>query len=233
MQTAPSQQAIESVNQGNGLLARHDFSAAEAAFQKAIQIDSTFAAAHRGLGVALWEQGRLGAAWQELSVVARLEPNSAQAHYDLGQLAWILYNADADKTAATSGLSADDFRSLALSEVEKAVSLEPHDFKMRLNLSELEIDAGRKTQAQADALGAIPLASSAAERSLAHVALARTWVATGDEMRAEAEYKKAIEENSSSGTAYLGLGQICLFQQNAAEAAKYFRQAIQVSPDLA
>ncbi len=232
-QTSPSQQAIESFNQGSELLSRNDFRAAEAAFHKAIQVDPAFAAAHRGLGVALWRQGRLVAAWQEMSVVARLEPDSAQAHYDLGQLAWTLYNADAAKTGATSGLSPDDFRSLALSEVAKAVSLKPHDFKMRLNLSELEIDAGRKTQAQADALGAIGLASSATERSLAHVALARAWIASGDEMRAEAEYKKAIEEDPASGTAYMGLGQICLSQQNGAEAAKYFRQAIQVSPDLA
>ena len=230
---APSQQALEWVNQGNGLLERKDFTGAAVAFQKAIQDDPAFAAAHRGLGIAWWRQRRMGAAWQELSMVARLEPDSAAAHDDLGQLAWSLYSAAAANTAATTGLSPDDFRSLALSEVEKAASLKPHDFKMRLELSELELDAGRKKQAQADALGAVGLASSAAERSLAHETLARAWIATGDEMRAETEYKKAIKENPSSGTAYLGLGQICLFQQNGAEAATYFRQAIRVSPDLA
>ena len=230
---APSQQTMELVNQGNGLLDRKDFTGAVAAFQKAIQKDPTFAAAHRGLGIAWWRQGRLGAAWQELGSVARLEPDSAQAHYELGQVAWQIYSGRSDKAAANTGLAPADFRSIALSEIAKASSLEAHDFKIRLALAELELDAGQKDQAQADALGAVALASSAAERSSAHVTLARAWIATGDQMRAQAEYKKAIEEDPSSGTAYLGLGEICLFQQNPAEAEKYFNQAIQASPDLA
>ncbi len=232
-QQVSSQQAINLVNQGNSLLEQSNYSAAEAAFRKAVQEYPAFAAAHRGLGIALWHQGQLGDAWQELSTVARLEPAGAQAHFELGQLAWQIYSGGAGKAAASAGLSPDDFRSLALSEVEKAVSLDPHDFNMRLELSELELEAGHKKQAQADALGAIPLAKSDSERSLAHVALARAWSADGDQMRAEAEYKKAIAEDSSSGQAYLGLGQISLFQQNPAEAAKYFQQAIHASPDLA
>jgi tetratricopeptide (TPR) repeat protein len=231
--TVAPQQAIDLVNEGNRLLERNDFTAAEAALQRAVQEYPAFAAAHRGLGMALWRQGQLGRAWQELSTVAQLEPESAQAHFELGRLAWHIYSGAAEKAAATAGLSPDDFRSLALSEVEKAASLSPRDFNMRLELSELEVDAGRRKEAQADALGAIPLATSASERSLAHVALARASLATGDQMRAEAEYKKAIEENPASGGAYLGLGQICLLQQNPAEAEKYFQQAVHVSPDLA
>jgi tetratricopeptide (TPR) repeat protein len=230
---APSQQAITLVNEGNALLDRKDYAGAEAAYQKALQSDPAFAAAHRGLGFALWREGMLARAWQELSTVARLEPNSAQAHYELSQLAWGIYSGPADRVAATTGLSANDFRALALSEVQKAASLEPHDFNMRLELAEMELGAGQKKEAQADALGAISLASSATERARAHVALARAWSSTGDEMRAEAEYKKAIEENPSSGEAYLGLGQISLVQQDPAQAQKYFSQAIQVSPDLA
>jgi tetratricopeptide (TPR) repeat protein len=228
----PSRQSIELVNQGNTLLDGKDFTGAQAAYQKALESDPTFAAAHRGLGITLWRQGELGRAWQQLSMVARLEPESARAHYELGQIAWRLYGGAAKSVAAATGLSADDFRAIALSEVRKAASLEPHDFNMRLELSQLELDAGRKKDAQADALGAIPLASSRTERSRAHVALAQAYSATGDEMNAEAEYKKAIEENPSSGAAYLGLGQIALFQQNPAQAQRYFNLAIQVAPDL-
>jgi tetratricopeptide (TPR) repeat protein len=228
----PSQQAVELVNQGNGLLDRKDFSRAEAAYQKAIQIDPAFAAAHRGLGLAFWRQRELGQAWQELNTVASLEPESGQAHYELGQLAWSVASGPGGNASATAGLSTQDFRAIALSEIQKAASLEPHNFSMRLDLSEIELEAGQKKEAQADALGAIPLATNASERARAHVALARAYSATGDELRAEGEYKKAIGEEPSSGAAYLGLGQISLSERNPAQAQRYFTQAIQISPGL-
>lgn len=228
-----SRQVIESVNRGNDLLNSKDYPAAAAAFRKAIEQYPRFALARRGLGIALWQQGKLGDAWQQLSEVVKLEPESARAHYELGQLSWSIYSSSTDKVAATAGLSQDDFKSMALSEMEKAVSLKPHDFKMRLNLSEIELDAGRKKQAQADALGALHLASSAPERASAHVAFGRASFSTGDELGAEAAFKKAIEANPADGSAYFGLGQITLFQQKTDAAAKYFRQAIQASPDLA
>jgi tetratricopeptide (TPR) repeat protein len=228
---APSQQAITLVNEGNGLLDHKEFAGAEAAYQKALESDPAFAAAHRGLGIALWQEGALARAWQELSTVARLEPKSAQAHYELGQITWAIYSGPAEGAAPT-GLSTGDFRSMALSEVQKATSLSPRDFNMRLELAQIELEAGKSKEAQADALGAISLASTAAESSRAQVALARAYSATGDELRAEAEYRKAVGENPSSGPAYLGLGQVSLSQQDPAQAEKYFNQAIQASPDF-
>ena len=227
----PSQQAITLVNQGNGLLDHNDFAGAVATFQKAVQSEPAFAAAHRGLGIALWRQGELGRAWQEMNRVARLEPDSARAHYELGRLAGHIASGPAKRAATDTGLSAGDLQSIALSEVQKASSLAPHDFNMRLELSQLELNAGRKKDAQADALGALPLASTAADRALAYVALARAFTSTGDEMRAEAEYKKAIQQDPASGAAYLGLGEIALFQQNTAQARQYFNQAVQQAPD--
>lgn len=229
--TAPPQEATKLVDEGNGLLERSDFAGAEAAYQKALQSAPDFAAAHRGLGIALWREGAFARAWQELSTVARLAPGNAQAHFELGQLAWAIYTGPAERAAAT-GLTPEDFRSLALSEVQKASSLEPNNFNMRLELAEIELEAGKDKEAEANASGSIPLASSAMDRSQAHVALARAYSATGDELRAEAEYRKAIEENPSSGPAYLGLGQVSLSQQNPAQAEKYFSQAIHASPGL-
>jgi tetratricopeptide (TPR) repeat protein len=229
--SVPSPQAMALVSQGSGLLQHNDLAGAVSAFQKAIQDDPSFGAAHRGLGIALWQQGNLSGAWQEMNAVARLEPESARAHYELGRLAGHIASGPAKKAAADTGLSAGDLHEIALSEVQKASSLAPHDFNMRLELSQLELNAGRKKDAQADALGALPLASTAVERAMGHVALARAFSSTGDEMRAEAEYKKAAQENPSGGAAYLGLGEIALFQQNTAQAAQYFNQAVQQAPD--
>ena len=101
---APSQAAIELVNQGEGQMDRNDFAGAAAAFQKAIESAPTFADAHRGLGIALWRQGKLGAAWQEMNRVARLEPDSARAHYELGRLAGQIAGGQANSAAADTGL---------------------------------------------------------------------------------------------------------------------------------
>jgi len=229
---APPQQAIVLVNQGSWLLNNNNFAGAVAAFQKAIQVDPTFAAAHRGLGIALWRQGKLSAAWQEMNRVSRLEPQSARAHYELGRLAQQIASGPGNSAASATGLSSGDLSAMALSEVQKATSLAPHDFNMRLELSQMELNAGQKKDAQADALGAIPLASTAAERSLAHEALARAYTATGDQMRAEAEYKKAIQEDPSSGAGYVGLGEIALYQRDSAQAERYFNQAVQHSPEF-
>lgn len=228
---APSQEAMTLVNEGNRLLARSDFASAETDYQKALATSPDWAAAHRGLGLALWREGALARAWQELSTVTRLEPESGQAHFELGQLAWAIYSGPSESRAAT-GLTAGDFRSAALNEVGRASALEPHDFNMRLELAEIEIAAGKNQDAEADALGSVPLASTAVEQSQAHVALARAYSATGDEVRAEAEFKKAIAENPASGSAYLGLGQVSLSQRDPAAAENYFKQAIHVSPEL-
>lgn len=229
-QVGASQQEIELVNQGNELMDRKDYAGAESEYKKALLAYPQFAAAHRGLGIALWRQRKMGRAWQELTKVSRLEPDSAQAHFDLGQLAWEIYNGN--PAASNTGLSSSDYRSIALSEVQKAVLLKPHDFNMRVQLSQMELAAGQQKAAKADAKAAASLGSSAAERASAHVALAQAQFSSGDELNAEAEYKKAIQEDPSIGTAYLGLGQIALFQQHAAQAQQYFTQAIHVSPGL-
>lgn len=228
---APSQEAIALVNEGNGLLDRNDFAGAEADYQKALETSPDLPAAHRGLGLALWREGALARAWQELSTVARLEPDNGRAHFELGQLAWAIYSGPSETVAAT-GLTAGDFRSMALSQIQRASALAPHDFNMRLELAEIELEAGKKKEAEADALGSVAIASTAAERSQAHVALARAYSATGDELRSETEFRKAIEENASSGAAYLGLGQLSLSQSDPAQAEKYFNQAIHVTPEL-
>lgn len=220
------------VEQGNDRLSHKDFAAAEAAFREAIAQDPTLAVAHRGLGLALWEQGNAEAAWKELRLAARLDPGSASAHYVLSQLAWFLYQHPPAQGGGIQGLSPGDYQALALSEAEKAAELDPRNFKMRLNLAELNLAVGRDKQAQSDAAKAIPLASTPVERSNGHVTLARALVSTDEEDAAEAEYKKALKDNPANGMAYLSLGQLRLFQRKPAEAASYFHRAIQVSPDL-
>jgi tetratricopeptide (TPR) repeat protein len=220
------------VQQGDGRLAQKNFAAAEAAFRRALAADPTLAEAHRGLGFALWEQGHPDAAWKELVLAARLEPDSATAHYALGKLAWFLYQHPGSQNGAAQTFTPNDFQALALNEVEKAVALDPRDFKMRLDLAEMDLAVGRDKQAQTEAEQAVPLAPSPVERSSAEVTMAQALASTGDEDRAEAECQKALQENPANGDAYLSLGQIRLAQRMPLEAEGYFRRALQVSPGL-
>lgn len=231
-QAEASAEAGTFVQQGNGWLAQKNFTAAEAAFRKALAADPALATAHRGLGIALWKQGHPDAAWKELGLAAQLEPGSASAHYALGELAWFLYQHPGVRSGAARTLTPDGFRALALTEVEKAVALDPRDFKMRLDLAGLNLAAGRPKQAQTEAEQAVQLASSPAERSSAEGMMAQALISTGDQDRAEAECKKALQANPANGGAYLSLGQIRLAQDKPVEAEEYFRRALQVSPGL-
>ncbi len=229
-ESAAKAQAL--VRQGDEALLKKDFSAAEAAFRAAIDADPLSASAHRELGVALWEQGNPSSAWNELRAASRLDPGDASVHYVLGKLAWLLYQKPPSMPGAGPSLSPDDFRSLALSELGKAVALAPGNFKMRLDLAELTLATGSQKQAQAQAAKAIQIAKSPAERSLAHVTMARAMVAIGDQESAQAQYQMALTENPTNASANLNLGELRLLQQKPREAAMYFRRAIAASPDL-
>src|SRR5580698_4716897 len=63
--TGPSQ-VHELILQGFDLISQHEAANAEAAFRQAIDIQPEAEAAHRGLGIALRDQGRFDEAFREL-----------------------------------------------------------------------------------------------------------------------------------------------------------------------
>lgn len=230
--SATSAKVQELLNQGNDQLQGGNFVAAAASFRAAIQSDPAVAEAHRGLGVALWREGHAARAWSELRTATRLAPGSANAHYELSNLAWYLYQHPESRSGKGLALGASDFQMVALEEAQKAVGLKPRDFNMRLTLAQFFLSAGQNKQAHIVAQKAVDLAGSRLERSTAQVTLARALLETGDQERADAELQKALQENPNNGAAYLCLGDLRQVQQRPAEAVASYRQAIQASPDL-
>ena len=85
-----SKQASDFILQGFDLLGQHDATGAEKAFRQAIEVQPEVEPAHRGLGLALREEGRLTEAFRELQTATQLDPSDSDAHYTLGSVAWAL-----------------------------------------------------------------------------------------------------------------------------------------------
>lgn len=91
-QTQPSNTKIIALNQeakaefdrGVKLYQEGDLTSAEAAFRKAIEIDSEFAEAYANLGSLLANQDNLAEAISQFETAVRLRPDLAVLHYQLG-----------------------------------------------------------------------------------------------------------------------------------------------------
>ena len=85
-----SKQAGDLILQGFDRLDQHDAAGAEKAFRQAIDVQPEVEAAHRGLGLALREEGQLAEAFRELQTATQLNPSDSDAHCTLGSVAWAL-----------------------------------------------------------------------------------------------------------------------------------------------
>jgi len=219
--------AGEAVATGYNLLARHDAAGAEAAFRQAIEALPESQPAHRGLGLALREEGKWVDALRELQVATRLDPGDADSHYALGMVAWSL--SEQSSTAQGAG-EKPEYRELAGREFNQALALQPRDASLRLDLAGFYLDAGRTHEAQDQAQEAVRLAP---QNPAAHIILGRAYFAVGEEEKAAAEFDSAAKLGPGQGGAFLALGQLRLFQRKYPQAEQMFRRAIQASPQLA
>lgn len=224
-----SNSAQEVILQGFSRLGEHNAVGAEAAFRQAIEMQPESEPAHRGLGLALREEGRLADAFRELQTATRLDPSDADAHFSLGTVAWTLSQPRNLPSDGNAGLAASDYQNIAGVEFSKALELSPKDAVLRVNLAMLYLQSDRVREATDQAQEAVRLAPGNAG---AHVALGRVYFAAGEEDKAVREYETAAKLDPQDGGAYLALGQLRMFQRRYAPAEEALRHAIQVSPNL-
>ncbi len=224
-----SKQAADLILQGFDLLGQHDAAGAEKAFRQAIEVQPEVEPAHRGLGLALREEGRLAEAFRELQTATQLNPSDSDAHYTLGSVAWAL-SMPANAPAGNKGrLTSTDYQNLAGAEFSKALALSPKDPMLRINLAVLYLDSDRPHDAVLQAEEAVRIAPG---NAMAHVTLGRSYFASGEEEKAASEYEAAAKLDPQDGEAYFALGQMRMFQRRTAQAEEALRHAIQVSPNL-
>lgn len=225
-------QALDLLQQGNSQFAQKNFAAAEALFRKAVEIDPKLAGAHHALGLTLWHEGRDNEALRELTEATRLKPGSAALHLDLASAAWSLANQSQQSGGGLSPgseITVDSYRNLAISEMAKALSIDPKDVQTHLRLAGLYLAAGKAKDAAAQARDATQLDPLNAS---AQVMLGRAELAHGNQVEALAEYEKAIQLNPHDGESYMAVGELQSEEQDYPEAAKAFRKAIQASPNM-
>ena len=224
-----SKEAADRILQGFDLLGQHNSTGAESAFRQAIEVQPEVEQAHRGLGLALREQGRLAEAFRELQTATRLDPADADAHYTLGSVEWSLSVSAGSAPRQAGGLSASDYQSLASAEFSKALVLSPKDPMLRMSLAELYLEADRAHEAAQQAEEAVRIAP---DNAAAHVTLGRTYFASGEEEKAATEFQAAVKLDPQDGGAYLALGQLRMFQRRNQQAEEALRHALQISPNL-
>ena len=224
-----SKQANDLILQGFDLMSRHDANGAEKAFREAIDVQPEIEAPHRGLALALRDQGRLEEALRELRTATQLDPADSDAHYTLGSVAWALSLPANMPAAKKGGLSPADYQALAGAEFSKALALSPKDPMLRMNLAILYMDSNRSQDAIQQGEEAVRIAPGDAA---AHVILGRCYFASGEEERAAKEYEAATKLDPQNGNAYLALGELRLNQHRVPQAEEYLREAIQVAPQL-
>jgi len=230
---AATEEAAGLIKRGFDLLAQKDATGAEAVFRRVVDIQPESAAAHRGLGLALWSARQVEAAWRELQVATRLDPADAEAHYALGKIAGTLSSQPDLAKPGGPHLSVTEFRRVALAELNQATALRPQDFDMQLTLATYSIEAERAREAVAAAQQALRAATAAPQQAVAHATLGRACLVLSEIDRAEAEFNAALQLDPANGEAHFGLGQIRLSQGKPFQAERELRLAIRAAPDWA
>jgi tetratricopeptide (TPR) repeat protein len=161
-------------------------------------------------GMKALDEGKYDAAVQSFSKAIAADPKDYFAHFNLG-LAYGLLDRDAE----------------GIAEYRKTLALQPR-------LYEAELNAGILLLRQKDPVEALPLLEDAAAQKPREFRpvyfLAEAQSQTGAAEKAIATYRLALELDSKSAGAELGLAHALVAQGNLADAAPHFRQAAQLEP---
>jgi tetratricopeptide (TPR) repeat protein len=210
---AQNESAIDYFNQGLALFKQKDFKGAEAAFRKAIELDSKSVLAHTNLGVVLERQGKLEEAITEYRQAIRVDPNYAFAHTSLGY-----------------ALEKQGKLEEAIAEYRQGIRLDPKDAYAHTSLGYALEKQGKLVKAIAEYRQAIRLDPNYA---YARTKLGLALEKQGKLEEAITEYRQAIRVDPNYAYAYNSLGLALEKQGKLEEAVTEYRQAIRVEPDYA
>ena len=167
---------------------------------------------HDILGVAMTDRGQLDRAMAEFREALRIDPDSAAAHWHLG-------NALASR--AEDG---------ALDHLRRSVELRADNSSARHDLATALLRAGQYDEAMSHFRVALPAMPNAA---LAYNTLGVELVSRGKLADAVNQFRQAIHLRPTYVEAYNNLGTALAFQGRREEAIEEFQQALELQPGYA
>jgi tetratricopeptide (TPR) repeat protein len=197
-------------NLGNALQDAGDPAGAFAAFRKAIDLDSRFAAPHYNLGIYYREQGQLGKSLEAYRRAVELDPRFAQAHNGMG----IVYQSQ--------GRSGE-----ALASYHRAIAVDPNLAMPHYNLGGLFLGQGRLEEAAAAYQRCLDLNPRFAR---AHTGLGLVYQRLEQREEAIAAWRRAISLEPGQAVAHNNLGGVLLEKGQVREAAAAYRRASETAP---
>ncbi len=184
---------------------------AAAAFEKAVTLDETYAAAQNNLGIALLGMSEAQAAIEHLEQAVSLDPGNAAVYYNLGNAYWSI--KDGEKAAEA---------------YQRAIELDPEQNGARAMLAGIALQDGQSEQARAawnQVLEADP------NQAMARQGLGVIAMQEGYAEQALPDLEAAKEADPADATTRLYLGLALEALGRPGDAAEEFVAAISLSND--
>ena len=197
-----------------GLIAhqQQNFETAVTLIQRAIAKDNARPTFHFNLGAAQLALGGTEAARASYERAAIFKPDWPEAHFNAGSLAGQMNDAEQ-----------------ALSSLTRAIELRGNYAEAHSSLAAVLNILNRPADAKVSANRALQLDPELAE---AWINLGNAEDKLGDLSAAEAAHRQSIQANPANASGYYNLGNTLADMWQQTEALRYFRKALEISPEF-
>ena len=198
------------------LVAKGSLKQAEVTLRQIIAADSNNADARILLGTTLVLEGVRGESVEQLTEAVRLNPNSANAHNQLG----MAFSRFLDVKPARE-------------EFERALELDPDLAEAHVNLSLILAQAGELGPAGEHLDRAIELQGNTRAAAYAHYLRAKVWAGQDQNEKSIAEFQKAVQLRPDYSEAWSDLGGMRRLALDQAGAVRALERAVALTPNNA
>ena len=210
----PAAEQFFLLDRGKEQLAKGQFEAARAAFQRAIEIDPEYAMAHANLGISLGKLGNAAQSVEHLERALQLNPQISDG-------------AEIRNNFAVS-LSQVGRMSEAIAEFQRCLKLDSHNAQAHFNFGVVLSACGQLDQAIDHYQRALELRPDLVD---AHNNLGLALAGRGQRDEAIAHFRKALEIRPDYLEAHNNLGNVLADAGRLDEAIAHFRKALELKPD--
>lgn len=236
----------EWVEEGDALLKESDVPGAEAAYQRAIEADPSYAPAYMGLSALYyWQTGREDEGLEAAETAVELAPDSAAAHAALALAREARFAPEDAVTAAEQAVELDEESAAAQAALAQAY-LQDRQYEAALQAAVEAISLDPELAEGYYALGVCYSSMSEFARARAafaqtialepqfapwHVSLGNLWSWAAEYERADESFQRALELVPDLVSALLGASDISIGRKEYEEARDQIENVIDLIPE--